>query len=81
MLINSNLSHLLFGRLFVNMGDSLYYITIMWLIYDLTENTMFTAIAGALFMLPEVFAFFMALLLIIVIRREHSSYSLYYKLL
>lgn len=58
MLINSNLSHLLFGRLFVNMGDSLYYITIMWLIYDLTENTMFTAIAGALFMLPEVFAFF-----------------------
>ncbi|WP_033826905.1 MFS transporter, partial [Bacillus andreraoultii] len=58
MIINKNFSSLLFGRVFVNMGDSLYYITIMWLIFDLTENTLFTGIAGALFMLPEVFSFF-----------------------
>lgn len=40
------------------MGDSLYYITIMWLVFDLTKNNLFTGIAGALFMLPEVFSFF-----------------------
>ncbi|QPQ31760.1 MFS transporter [Lysinibacillus sp. JNUCC 51] len=58
MIINKNFSNLLFGRLFVNMGDSLYYITIMWLVFELTQNTLFTGIAGALFMLPEVFSFF-----------------------
>ncbi|MFB7159709.1 MFS transporter [Lysinibacillus sp. NPDC056232] len=58
MIINKNFSNLLFGRLFVNMGDSLYFITIMWLVFELTQNTLFTGIAGALFMLPEVFSFF-----------------------
>ncbi|MER2007028.1 MAG: MFS transporter [Psychrobacillus sp.] len=58
MIINKNFSNLLFGRVFVNMGDSLYFITIMWLVFDLTQNTFFTGIAGALFMLPEVFSFF-----------------------
>ncbi|KPN96719.1 MFS transporter [Lysinibacillus sp. ZYM-1] len=58
MIINKNFSNLLFGRVFVNMGDSLYFITIMWLVFELTRNTLFTGIAGALFMLPEVFSFF-----------------------
>lgn len=58
MIINKNFSNLLFGRVFVNMGDSLYFITIMWLVFELTQNTLFTGIAGALFMLPEVFSFF-----------------------
>ncbi|MEA0555986.1 MFS transporter [Lysinibacillus irui] len=58
MIINKNFSNLLYGRFLVNMGDSLYYITIMWLIYDLTKNTLFTGVAGALFMLPEIFSVF-----------------------
>ncbi|WP_312755253.1 MFS transporter [Rummeliibacillus suwonensis] len=58
MIINKNFSNLFFGRVFVNMGDSLYFITIMWLVFELTQNTLFTGIAGALFMLPEVFSFF-----------------------
>ncbi|MCM3054327.1 MFS transporter [Caldibacillus thermoamylovorans] len=58
MFINKNFTKLLCGRLLINIGDSLYYITIMWMIFDLTGNTLYTGIAGALFMLPEVFSLF-----------------------
>lgn len=57
MFINKNFTNLLFGRFLINLGDSLYYITIMWMVFDLTNNTLYTGIAGALFMLPEVFSF------------------------
>ncbi|WP_373894862.1 MFS transporter [Virgibacillus natechei] len=58
MVINRNFTSLLFGRLLINMGDSLYFIIIMWMVYDLTGNTLYTGIAGALFMLPEAFSIF-----------------------
>lgn len=57
MFINKNFTNLLFGRFLINLGDSLYYITIMWMVFDLTNNTLYTGIAGALFMLLEVFSF------------------------
>ncbi|CEE01698.1 MULTISPECIES: MFS transporter [Bacillaceae] len=57
MFINKNFTNLLFGRFLINLGDSLYYITIMWMVFDLTNNTLYTGIAGALFLLPEVFSF------------------------
>lgn len=57
MFINKNFTNLLFGRFLINLGDSLYYITIMWMVFDLTNNTLYTGIAGALFLLLEVFSF------------------------
>ena len=48
---------LISGRLITNIGDSLYYIAAMWLVYDLTGSALFTGLAGALTLLPQALQF------------------------
>lgn len=57
LISEKNLRSLIFGRISINLGDSLFYISLMWIIYDMTKNSMYTAIAGFLFSLPEVLSF------------------------
>ncbi|SES61871.1 Transmembrane secretion effector [Oceanobacillus limi] len=45
------------GRLITNIGDSLYAVAAMWLVYELTSNSIFTGIAGALTMGPMALNF------------------------
>ncbi|MDN8593512.1 hypothetical protein B2I21_19000 [Chryseobacterium mucoviscidosis] len=45
--------YLVSGRLFSNIGDSLYSVAAMWLIFELTGNSVFTGIAGFLTMVPS----------------------------
>ncbi|SDC63657.1 MFS transporter [Shouchella lonarensis] len=53
----SNFWLLFSGRLFSNIGDSLYAIIAMWLTFELTGSTLYTGIAGFLTMIPSVFQF------------------------
>jgi MFS family permease len=43
--------------LVTNAGDSIYNIAAMWLVHDLTGSTLYTGIAGALFLLPQALQF------------------------
>lgn len=54
---NREFLRLLFGRLVTNAGDSLYTIAGTWLVYDLTQSSFYTGIAGALFLLPPAVQF------------------------
>ncbi len=45
-------------RIFINLGDSLFYIILMWVLYDLTKNSFYTAIGGFMFSLSDVLNFF-----------------------
>lgn len=40
-----------------NAGDSLYAVTAMWLVYDITQSTVYTGIAESLLLLPLVLQF------------------------
>lgn len=52
-LINNRPFRFLFsGRIVTNIGDSLYIIAAMWLIYDLTGSTLYTGIGGFLVQAP-----------------------------
>ncbi|WZY00095.1 MFS transporter [Bacillus sp. FSL W7-1360] len=53
----SNFWFLFSGRLFSNIGDSLYAIIAMWLTFQLTGSTVYTGIAGFLTMIPTAFQF------------------------
>lgn len=54
---NWDFLRLLFGRLVTNAGDSLYTIAGIWLVYDLTQSSFYTGIAGALLLLPPALQF------------------------
>jgi MFS family permease len=54
---NRSFLRLLFGRLVTNAGDSLYTIAGMWVVYDLTQSSFYTGIAGALLLLPPALQF------------------------
>ncbi|PEL09950.1 MFS transporter [Bacillus sp. AFS017336] len=56
--INKDFSFLFTGRLLTNIGDNLYNVAIMWLVYELTNNSFYTGLAGALAYLPELLAVF-----------------------
>lgn len=45
-------------RVFINLGDSLFYIILMWILYDLTKDPFYTAIGGFMFSLSDVLNFF-----------------------
>ena len=45
------------GRLVTNVGDSLYLIAAMWLVYELTGSTLYTGLAGFLVRLPQALQF------------------------
>ncbi|MFC7188623.1 hypothetical protein ACFQL7_01320 [Halocatena marina] len=45
---------LLVGRAVSILGDGLYSVAAMWLVYDLTGSTMYTGLAGALALVSVV---------------------------
>ncbi|MCA1033498.1 MFS transporter [Bacillus infantis] len=57
LLRNYNFTILFLGRMVTNIGDSLYTIAAMWLVYELGGSTFYTGLAGFLTMLPRLFQF------------------------
>ena len=45
------------GRVITNIGDSLYFVAAMWLVYSLTGDPFYTGLAGFLTMFPQMFQF------------------------
>ncbi|HDR7589374.1 MFS transporter [Bacillus mycoides] len=45
------------GRIFTNIGDSLYYVAAMWLVYKLSGNPFYSGLAGFLTLLPSTLQF------------------------
>ena len=45
------------GRAVGRVGDKLYFIAAMWLVYELTGSTFYTGVAGFLFRLPQAIGF------------------------
>lgn len=54
---NSSFMRLFGGRVITNIGDSLYYVAAMWLVYDLTGSTALTGVIGFLTGIPSTFQF------------------------
>ncbi|QEL69432.1 MULTISPECIES: MFS transporter [unclassified Bacillus cereus group] len=57
ILKNRNFLLLFLGRIFTNIGDSLYYVAAMWLVYKLSGNPFYSGLAGSLTLLPSVLQF------------------------
>ena len=51
---NRNFTLLFMGRIISNIGDSLYAVAAMWLVYDLGGSTFYTGLAGVLSILPRI---------------------------
>ncbi|MFD2679432.1 MFS transporter [Bacillus seohaeanensis] len=54
---NRNFLMLFLGRLVTNIGDSIYYVATMWLVYDLGKSAFYTGLAGFLVLLPKALQF------------------------
>ncbi|MFD1513209.1 MFS transporter, partial [Halomarina rubra] len=54
---NPNFARLFAGRVVTNVGDSLYYVAAMWLVYDLTGSSFYTGLAGFLVLTPSALQF------------------------
>jgi MFS family permease len=54
---NRNFASLFFGRMVTNMGDSIYYVAAMWLVYELGGNAFYTGLAGFLTLMPGTLQF------------------------
>ncbi|PGY09208.1 MFS transporter [Bacillus cereus] len=57
VLKNRNFLLLFLGRVFTNIGDSLYYVAAMWLVYELSGNPFYSGLAGFLTLLPSALQF------------------------
>lgn len=57
ILKNRNFLLLFLGRIFTNIGDSLYYVAAMWLVYKLSGNPFYSGLAGFLTLLPSALQF------------------------
>lgn len=55
---NRNFRRLLLGRVITNAGDSLFYIAVMWLVFEATGSELFTGLAGFLALAPQALQFF-----------------------
>ncbi|RUT48198.1 MFS transporter [Paenibacillus anaericanus] len=51
---NRNFSLMFIGRILTNIGDSLYAVAAMWLVYDLSSSTLYTGLAGFLSIIPKI---------------------------
>src|SRR5690625_4530642 len=71
---NKNFSVLISGRILTNIGDSLYAVASMWLVYDLTQSNFFTGLAGFLTMAPVALQFLIGPL---IDQTEHKSILIY----
>lgn len=54
---NRTFRRLFAGRVITNVGDSFYFVGAMWLVYSLTNDPVYTGIAGFVTMAPQVFQF------------------------
>ena len=54
---NTGFRRLYFGRVVGRVGDKLYSIAAMWLVYELTGSTFYTGLAGFLTRIPQAFSF------------------------
>lgn len=54
---NESFVRLFLGRIVTNMGDSMYGIAAMWLVFELTGSTVYTGIAGFLVRIPASLQF------------------------
>ncbi|WP_082096762.1 MFS transporter [Paenibacillus wulumuqiensis] len=54
---NLNFLSLFTGRMVTNIGDSIYYVASMWLVYQLSGSTFYTGLAGFLILLPKTLQF------------------------
>ena len=54
---NGDFVHLFCGRIVTNLGDGLYFVAAMWLVYQLTGSTFYTGLAGVLTRGPQAFRF------------------------
>jgi MFS family permease len=54
---NRTFRRLFAGRVITNVGDSLYFVAAMWLVYSLTNDPFYTGVAGFLTMAPQAFQF------------------------
>ncbi|WP_212958394.1 MFS transporter [Bacillus sanguinis] len=57
ILKNRNFLLLFLGRIFTNIGDRLYYVAAMWLVYKLSGNPFYSGLAGFLTLLPSALQF------------------------
>ncbi|MBG9595393.1 MFS transporter [Bacillus mycoides] len=57
ILKNRNFLLMFLGRIFTNIGDSLYYVAAMWLVYKLSGNPFYSGLAGFLTLLPSTLQF------------------------
>lgn len=51
---NRNFTLLFTGRILTNIGDSLYAVAAMWLVYDLSGSSFYTGVAGFLSFIPRI---------------------------
>ena len=49
---------IIYHRVWINLGDSLFYVVIMWVLYDLTRDPLYTSMGGFMFSLSDVLNFF-----------------------
>ncbi|MGJ0284850.1 MFS transporter [Staphylococcus ureilyticus] len=49
---------LIFGRILTNTGDSIYFITTMWLVYDITKSSFITGLLSSLILIPKCMQIF-----------------------
>lgn len=54
---NRNFLALFLGRMITNMGDSIYYVASMWLVYQMSGSAFYTGVAGFLILLPKTLQF------------------------
>lgn len=54
---NKNIRNLFLGRLVSTSGDSLYEIAVIWYVFDLSQNALYTGLAAAIVMIPKCFNF------------------------
>jgi MFS family permease len=50
---NRDFRRLFLGRVITNAGDSLFYVAVMWLVFELTGSELFTGLAGFLALAPQ----------------------------
>lgn len=55
---NKNFTWMFLGRIITNVGDSLYAVAAMWLVYDLGGSTFYTGLAGFLSIIPRLIQLF-----------------------
>ena len=49
---------IIYHRVWINLGDSLFYVVIMWVLYDHTRDPLYPSMGGFMFSLSDVLNFF-----------------------